>query len=90
MEEVDPAYITLLRDLYNDATSPLKLHRDSNKIKVQKGTTQRENLSPKLFRMCLQDASNNEIIWNEKGIDIDGEHLSYLIFTDDIVPSAQY
>ena len=34
---VEAAYITLLRDLYNGATSTLKLHRDSDKIKLQRG-----------------------------------------------------
>ena len=32
---VETAYITLLRNLYNGATSTLKLHRDSDKIKLQ-------------------------------------------------------
>ena len=56
---------------------------------MQRGATQSENLSPKSFKICLQDATNSEIIWNEKGIDIDGEYFSYLIFTDDIVSSTQ-
>ena len=34
---VDQAYITILRDLYNGATSVPNLHRDSDKIKLEKG-----------------------------------------------------
>ena len=34
---------------------------------------------------CLQDATINKIDWEEKGINMDGEHLSHLIFTDDII-----
>ena len=82
---VDPAYITILRDLYNGATSTLKLHKDSNKISLERGARQGDNISPKLFTACLQDAIINKIDWEEKGINIDGEHLSHLIFADDII-----
>ena len=82
---VDPAYITILRDLYNGATSTLKLHKDSNKISLERGARQGDNISPKLFTACLQDAIINKIDWEEKGINIDGEHLSHLIFTNDII-----
>ena len=84
-QRVDPAYITILRDLYNGATSTLKLHKDSNKISLERGARQGDNISPKLFTACLQDAIINKIDWEEKGINIDGEHLSHLIFADDIV-----
>ena len=60
---VESAYITLLRDLYNGATSTLKLHRDSDKIKLQRGVRQGDNISPKLFTACLQDAIINKINW---------------------------
>ena len=86
---VETAYITLLRDLYNGATSTLKLHRDSDTIKLQRGVRQGDNLSPKLFTACLQDAIINKINWEDKGINIDGEHLSHLIFADDIVLVAK-
>ena len=33
---VEEAYITLLQDLYNGATSTLKLHKDSDKINLQR------------------------------------------------------
>ena len=84
---VEAAYITLLRDLYNGATSTLKLHRESDKINLQRGVRQGDNISPKLFRptACLLDAIINKINWEGNGINIDGEHLSHLIFADDIV-----
>ena len=88
-QEVEAAYITLLRDLYNGATSTLKLHRDSDKIKLQRRVRQGDNISPKLFTACLQDAIINKINWEDKGINIDGEHLSHLIFADDIVLVAK-
>ena len=87
---VELAYITLLRDLYNGATSTLKLHRESDKINLQRGVRQGDNISPKLFTACLQDAIINKINWEGKGINIDGELLSHLIFADDIVLVAKY
>ena len=57
---VEAAYITLLQDLCNGATSTLKLHRDSDKIKLQRGVRQGDNISPKLFTACLQDAIINK------------------------------
>ena len=86
---VEAAYITLLRDLYNGAKSTLKLHRDSDKVKLQRGVTQGDDISPKLFTACLQDAIINKINWENKGINIDGEHLSHLIFADNIVMIAK-
>ena len=83
-QEVDPAYIVLLQDLYNGATATLKLHRDSNKIKLERGARQGDHISSKPFTACLQDAVINKIDWEEKGVNIDGEHLSHLIFADDI------
>ena len=82
---VDPAYITILRDLYSGATSTLKLHKDSNQISLERGARQGDNISPKLFTASLQDAIINKIDWEEKGINIDGKHLSHLIFADDII-----
>ena len=82
----EAAYITLLLYLYN---ATLKLHRDSDKIELQRGVRQGDNISPKLFTAWLQDAIINKINWEDKGINIDGEHLSHLIFADDIVLVAK-
>ena len=69
---VDPAYITILETCTNGATSTLKLHKDSNKISLERGARQGDNISPKLFTACLQDAIINKIDWEEKRINIDG------------------
>ncbi|CAH1277638.1 MUC4 [Branchiostoma lanceolatum] len=82
---VDPAIITLLRDLYHGATSTLKLHKDSEKIKLERGARQGDNISAKLFTACLQDAVINKINWDKRGLNIDGEYLSHLLFADDII-----
>ena len=89
-QRVDQAYITILRDLYNGATSVLKLHRDSDKIKLERGATQGDNTSPKIFTACLQDAIVKRIDWEAgRGLNIDCGYLSHLIFTDDIILFAK-
>ena len=50
---------------------------------------QGDNISPKLFTACLPDAIFNQINWEDKGINTDTEHLSHLIFADDIVLVAK-
>ena len=44
----------------------------------------------KLFTACLQYIITNAMDWSKKGINIDGEYLSYLIFADDIVLLAHH
>ena len=87
---VKAVYITLLQDLnYNRTTSTLKLHRESDKINLQMGVRQGDTISPKLFTACLQDSIINKSNWEDKGLNIDCEHLSRLIFADDIVLIAK-
>ena len=79
------ACLNILRNLYSEATSVLRLHKDSEKFKLGRGARQGDNISPKLFTSCLQHATINKINWENKDVRIDGEHLSHLIFADDIV-----
>ena len=69
--------------LYNGATSVLKLH--SEKIKPERGARQSDNISPKPFTACLQEAIIKRIDLEGRGINMDGEYLSHLIFADDII-----
>ena len=62
-----------------------RYNKDSEKFKLGRGARQGDNISPKLFTSCLQHAIINKINWENKGVRIDGEHLSHLIFADDIV-----
>ena len=50
---------------------------------------QGDNISPRLFTACLQDAIISQINWEDKLINIDGDHLSHLIFADDVVLVAK-
>ena len=51
---VDEAYLNILRNLYSEATSVLRLHKDSEKFKLGSGVILGDNISPKLFTSCLQ------------------------------------
>ena len=82
---VDEAYLNILRNLYSEATSVPRLHKDSEKFKLGRWARQGDNISPKLFASCLQHAIINKINWENKCVRIDGEYLSHLIF---IVPIA--
>ena len=75
----------ILRNLYSKATSVLRLHKASEKFKLGRGAGQGDNIPPKLLMSCLQHAIINKINWENKGVRIDGEYLSHLIFADDIV-----
>ena len=82
---VDEAYLKTLRNLYIEAISVLRLHKDSEKLKLGRGARQGDNISSKLFASCLQHAIINKINWESKGVRIDGEYFSHLIFVDNIV-----
>ena len=84
-QAVEEAYLNILRNLYNEATSVLRLHKDSEKFKLGRGARLGDNISPKLCTLCLQHAIINNINWENKGVRIEGEYLSHLIFADDIV-----
>ena len=77
--------------MLNGDTSVLKLHRDSDKIKLESGARQGDNIAPKRFTECLQDAVIKRIDWEGKGlnVNIDGEYLSRVIFADDIILFAK-
>ena len=55
------------------------------KFKLGGGAKQGDNISPKLFTSCLQHVIINKIHLENKGVRIDSEYLSHLIFADDIV-----
>ena len=84
-QDVDEKYVNIMRNLYSEATSVLWLHKDSEKFKLGRGVRQGDYISPKLFASCLQHTIIKEINWENKGVRIDSEYLSHLIFADVIV-----
>ena len=69
--------------------SMICLHSESKKLSLQRGVRQDDHISPRLFTSCLQDAIIGKVNWKDRGIKIDGEYLSHLIFTDNIVLIAE-
>ena len=61
----------------------MRLHKDTEKIKIGKGVRQGDTYSPKLFTACLE-AIFRKLSWESKGINIDGEHIKHLRFADNI------
>lgn len=47
------AYINILRRRPVQWCHHLKLHRDSDKVKLERGARQGDNISPRLFTSCL-------------------------------------
>ena len=54
-------------------------------MKLISEARQENSISPKLFTSYLQYVIINKINWGNKGVGIDGEYLSHLIFAYDIV-----
>ena len=57
---IDPTYINLLRDRYNGASSTLKLHKESDKVKLERGTRQGDNISPKAIHIMPPRCNRKE------------------------------
>ena len=80
---IEETYIELIKNIYLNATSTIRLHKDSEKINIQKGVRQGDTMSPKLFTAVLEGVFQT-LNWEEVGLKINGEYLSHLRFADDI------
>ena len=85
---VDPVYVKVLQHIYQHNSSFIRLHKDSDPFRLEKGVRQGDTSSPKLFTACLEMIFRN-LDWENKGIRIDGEYLSNLRFADDIALFAE-
>ena len=81
---VDPVYVNVLKHIYKQAKSFIRLHKDSKPFQVIRGVRQGDTSSPKLFTACLEKVFR-KLNWSRRGILIDGEYLSHLRFADDII-----
>ena len=81
---VHSSYISIINTMYNQGTSTVRLHKDSNKINIDKGVRRGDIVSPKLFNAALERIFRR-LDWDRKGININDNQLSYLRFADDIV-----
>ena len=60
----------------------------SAEIPVLRGVRQGDPISPKLFTATVQEVFKNAQL-DKKGINIDGEKLSNLRFTDDVALTSE-
>ena len=82
---IESSYINILNEIYLKATSVIRLHEDSNEIKLSRGVRQGDSISPNLFNACLEDVVFRRMELEGKGINIDGKTLTNLRFADDLV-----
>ncbi|KAG1709760.1 Multiple drug resistance-associated protein-like transporter 1 [Nymphon striatum] len=83
-QNISPAYIRMLDQIFGLGTSNIKLHTNTNKIRLEKGVRQGDSISPKLFTACLENVFIG-LNWTSKGIPINGDRLTNLRFADDVV-----
>ena len=80
---IEDVYIEILKDIYTDSLVTVHLHKESEKIRIRRGVRQGDTISPKLFAATLESIFRR-LIWENKGVKIDGEFLSNLRFADHI------
>ena len=51
---IEDVYIELLKNIYNNSSMTVHLHKESNKINIRRGVRQGDNISPKLFTATLE------------------------------------
>ena len=81
---IEGPYISLLKEIYTNATASLHINDDTVTIDVKKGVRQGDTISPKLFSAGLEEVFKR-LDWSKAGIKVNGKYLSHLRFADDIV-----
>ena len=81
---INENYVKIIENIYRNTATIIRLHKDSEKIKINKGVRQGDTISPKLFTACLENIFR-KMKWESEGININGEYLNHLQFADDII-----
>lgn len=80
---IEHTYINLIKNIYSEGTTQIKLFEDSIVIELKRGVRQGDVISPNLFSSTLEGVLRRTTL--KGGINIDGEKLQILAFADDIV-----
>ncbi|XP_023217382.1 sodium channel protein type 3 subunit alpha-like [Centruroides sculpturatus] len=80
---IEATYIKILENIYEGATAKVCLLQDTNDIKIEKEVRQGDTISPKLFTNALESVFQS-MNWENKGVLINGDHLTHLRFADDV------
>ena len=80
---IEDVYIEILKDIYTDSSVTIHLHKGSEKIRIKRGVRQEDTISPMLFT-ATSESIFRRFNWENKGVMIDGEFLSNLLYADDI------
>src|SRR5271156_6611648 len=81
---VSEAYIDLLINTFNNGCAKIRLDRVSPKFPIKRGVRQVYTISPKWFNAGLDEVFRR-LQWDTVGLRINGENMSHLRFTDNIV-----
>lgn len=85
--DIDQKYINVIKNIYANSTSRVKLETRGGEITIERGVRQGDPLSPKLFIAVLETIFM-KLKWKQKGIEMNGRYLSHFQFADDIVVLA--
>lgn len=83
-QEVELNYIQVLKKVYDNSTSRVKLETIGPPIQINRGVRQGDPISPTIFIAVLEFIIR-KLNWEKVGININGCYLSHLRFADDIV-----
>lgn len=75
-------YIRIVKNIYENSTSKIKLERTGRSFKINRGVRQGDPFSPKLFNAVLQSIFA-KMNWKDKGLVVNGVKLNNLRFADD-------
>lgn len=85
---VHQKYINILKHIYSNSTSKIRLETRGDEIKIERGVRQGDPLSPKLFIAVLENIFQ-KLNWVNKGLLVNGKYLNHLRFADDIAIIAE-